>query len=324
MRFKEKFFEEEYRCDFLVDSQMKRYWAASIETLEEIDKVCKKYGITWYADWGTLLGTVRHKGFIPWDDDIDIVMKRNDYEKFLKVAPQELPEHYAVFDSESEKFWVENAASVSNWDRASIMLEKERLVKYHGCPFRIGIDIFPLDYMSSVKEEEELRQRILMELWYLVAAIDTGMDNEQILQRISSLETILQTKIPEWNEDYNILKRELRKLADVIFQIFPETGAEELTELRWLVLGKLSNAHYRKEWYDKIIYMPFEGFQMPVPAGYSEILRCMYGDYMTPVRGTASHDYPKFKKQLNMIEEWKQGVGETREIDEIVTEIIRE
>ena len=324
MHFKEDFFRDEYRDGFLVDSRMKRFWAASIETLEEIDKVCKKHGITWYADWGTLLGTVRHQGFIPWDDDIDIAMKRSDYEKFLKVASKDLPEHYIVFDSESEKFWVENAASVTNWDRESIMIEKERLIKYHGCPFYIGIDVFPLDYMCVDEKTENLRQRMLMEIWYAIAAIDMGAEDDQIRQRVATLETILQTKIGEWNGDYVVLKRELRKLADVVMQIFTDSQAEELTELRWLLVGEYTDAHFKKEWYDEVIYMPFEGFQMPVPVGYDEVLKHTYGDYMTPVRGTASHDYPKFKKQLKLIDEWKQEVKEERDIDEIVAEILRD
>lgn len=125
MKFKKDFYKPGYIDGFYVDSTMKRFWAASIETLEEIDKVCRKHNIIWYADGGTLLGAVRHKGFIPWDDDVDIVMKRKDYEKFLQVAPMELPEHYKVYDSNSEKFWIDNAASVSNWDEEDFLqLEK--------------------------------------------------------------------------------------------------------------------------------------------------------------------------------------------------------
>ena len=325
MQFEKNFFDAEYIDDFFVDSRMKRFWAASIETLEEINKVCKKHNITWYADWGTLLGTVRHKGFIPWDDDLDIAMKRNDYEKFLRVAPQELPEHYRVFDGDSEKFWCNNAAYVANWDNENyLILEQERLKKYHGCPFYIGIDIFALDYMYRNTEQEKFRKQLLMEIWHAIAAVESKQKSEQISQRIQTIETIAQIKIPDWHGDDEILKWQLRHLSDTVFQICSEKEADELAELRWLYVGEYTGAHFNKEWYDEVVYMPFHGFQMPVPKEYDKILKGMYGDYMIPVQGTASHDYPKFKGQMEIFNQWKKPVNETRNLERIIQDLMGE
>ena len=83
--FPESYFKGEEKEGFYVEEMMKRAWAAQIEVLELIDRICKEYEIPYFADWGTLLGTIRHKGFIPWDDDIDIVMKRDDYNRFLRI-----------------------------------------------------------------------------------------------------------------------------------------------------------------------------------------------------------------------------------------------
>ena len=78
-----------------------------LEILLEVDRVCKKHNITYYLGEGSLLGAIRHNGFIPWDDDIDILMKREDYEKFLQIAPVELGKDYFLQNSFSEKnFWV--------------------------------------------------------------------------------------------------------------------------------------------------------------------------------------------------------------------------
>ena len=79
MTFSHSFFEDEIRCDFLVPSMVKRTWAAQMEILDDLAGACQKAGLEYFAEWGTLLGTIRHGGFIPWDDDVDICMKRRDY-----------------------------------------------------------------------------------------------------------------------------------------------------------------------------------------------------------------------------------------------------
>ena len=94
LQFPGSFFEDEVRDGFFVCSMMKHYWAAQITVLFEIDRICCKHEIPWFLDGGSLLGAVRHKGFIPWDDDVDISMKRHDLERFLTVAQKELPEGY--------------------------------------------------------------------------------------------------------------------------------------------------------------------------------------------------------------------------------------
>ena len=96
MDYPHKYFEDEVREGFYIMGELKRVWAAQLKALEEIDKVCKRHNLKWFADCGTLLGTIRHKGYIPWDDDLDICMLRDDYEKFRIYAKEELPEGYAV------------------------------------------------------------------------------------------------------------------------------------------------------------------------------------------------------------------------------------
>ena len=96
MNIPKTFLDEEVRCGFMVPTQIKQFWAAELEVLSEIDRICTKHGIHYFADWGTLLGAVRHGGFVPWDDDLDIVMKREDYQRFLSVAKDEMNDGFCV------------------------------------------------------------------------------------------------------------------------------------------------------------------------------------------------------------------------------------
>ena len=129
------------RNDVLI-AQKKMY-----EILVAFDKICKKYNLVYWLDHGTLLGAVRHRGFIPWDDDLDVTMPREDYEKFLIVAQKELPNHYFLQTQKTDKYYQNFFAKIR--DRKSTLIDEwelKRDIKYHQ---GIYIDIFPLNSISN-------------------------------------------------------------------------------------------------------------------------------------------------------------------------------
>ena len=94
MHLDENFFREEIRCGYKVSEKMKKVWAVELNLLEQFDKLCRENNLQYFVDSGTLLGAVRHQGFIPWDDDIDVVMFRDDYEKLKIIAKDAVSSPY--------------------------------------------------------------------------------------------------------------------------------------------------------------------------------------------------------------------------------------
>ena len=147
----DNYFKEEERCGFKISSMMKRVWAVEMDVLTEIDRICKEYGLTYYAAFGTMLGAVRHNGFVPWDDDIDIYMLRPDYQALMKVLSDELPQGYYNSSSYSDSTHMQPLTSVMN--TKYIITDVSERKKFYGCPYICGVDIFPLDYIPSDEEE---------------------------------------------------------------------------------------------------------------------------------------------------------------------------
>jgi len=130
-------------------NNLKKAQEIMLETLVEVDKICKKYNINYWLSSGTLLGAVRHKGFIPWDDDLDICMIKEDYDKFLHIVQKELPTNMFLQTNKIDKSFPYDIAKIRN--NKGKIIEKHEVNKNVEYNQGIFIDIFPMMLVSSSK-----------------------------------------------------------------------------------------------------------------------------------------------------------------------------
>jgi len=294
MKMPDFFLLDEVRCGFMVPSAIKQAWAAQLEVLAEIDRVCRKHNIQYFADWGTLLGTVRHGGYIPWDDDLDIVMKREDYIRFLTVASQEMDAGFTVrtFRNHDDN-WLFMAKVVGN---NTFCFKKEHLRRFHNFPYIASVDIFVLDYAYREPEKEEERRELCK---YMLAIADSLMDGNMSREdretRIGLLEKKCGHAFVRYEQPIE-MRRYLYGEIEKVFAEVPEQEADKLTQIfPWGLKGDWFQ--FPKKYYEKAVYLPFEYTVMPVPLMYDKMLRQRYGDYVRLVKTAGAHDYPFFEGQ---------------------------
>lgn len=301
MKFDKSYFEDEVRDGFFVPAEMKQAWAAELEVLYEVDKVCKKYSIQYFADWGTLLAAVRHEGFIPWDDDLDIVMKRDDYNRFMRIAQTELPDGFSAYNFRNhDDFWLFLGRVVG---KQRICFEQEHLDRFHQFPYIAGVDIFVLDYVSRDEEAERERDKLAMRTIALADMIGEGKINPAMKeQELQKLERECGIDITRGLPDVE-LRRELYGVVEHIFSRFTDDESDMLSQLFPFGM-KETRFRFPKECYAQAIELPYENIRIPVPIQYCKLLKDKYGDYMKLVRNAGGHDYPFFeaqKKQLQAV-----------------------
>ena len=296
MQVTNSYYEDEVRDGFYIPGMMKRAWAAEIEVLEEIIRICKKHNIQYFADAGTLLGAVRHKGFIPWDDDLDICMVRDEYQRFLEVAPKELPEKYDLVAIQTNEEYDQMFARVIN--RWTLSFEEQDLKKFHDFPFVVGVDVFPLDYIAPDEEEEECRCYLAQIVSDIEKTIDTELTEEERDILLDQIERECKVTIDRTKN----IRHQLLFLEEQLFSMY---RAEESSELAfmpvWAMEGK--GNRFKKEYYEHSIEMDFENTKIAVPAMYDAILREKYGDYMKLVHNWEFHEYPFYKRQMDFMQE---------------------
>jgi len=295
VEFSVDFFRDEVRNGFYVPTAIKQAWAAELNVLSEIDRICKKHGIRYFAIYGTFLGVVRHGGFIPWDDDLDIFMLRDDYTKFREVADRELPEEYAIHDYErQEDHWLFLARVA---DRKRISFDPEDLNRNHNFPYISGVDIFLKDY---IYEDEALEKARDEEIMYILAVaegvIEGTLESEPLEEGLKKIEEryhiTLDRKLDARHmgiELYRLAEQQMARVApeetSLVGQIFPE------------LLRPNGRKAHSKEIYERSIRLPFENTTIPVPASYNGMVRFIYGDILQLQKVALFHDYPYFESQ---------------------------
>ena len=137
---------------FQTDTTTQKLHSCQLLLAAELKRICEKHNVKYFMIAGTLLGAVRHKGFIPWDDDMDIALKRADYNKLLAVLPKELPEGFVVSSFYTDPTHCQPISAVMN--TKTIITDPEIRKRFYGCPYIVGVDIVALDYQML-----DLRQK---------------------------------------------------------------------------------------------------------------------------------------------------------------------
>ena len=271
------FFNSETRSGFLVTEERKKVWAVELDLLCELDRICKKNGIKYLIDSGTLLGAVRHKGFIPWDDDIDLIMLREDYERLIKECIHEFKFPYFLQHYKNDEFFFRGHAQLRNSETCGALIHELTNVAFNQGIF---IDIFPMDSVSD--EWEKLHEQY-------DGLIDCLCNIEMARSKVHRSKDIISKtynyylklvflKYQRMYEKYAMMNNSVSGVSKYIDKI--------------AFRGKLHSKFLLidRGIFDKTKYMEFEFLSLPAPEEYDYLLKLYFGnDYMIPKQTPGCH-----------------------------------
>lgn len=272
---------EEIRNGFLVSEKRKAVWNVELCLLKRLDEVCKKYNLRYWLDGGSLLGAIRHNGFIPWDDDIDVVMPRKDYDKLSEISKLEFCYPYFYQDIYSENIYPGIHSKIR--DCRTTAISKNWL--FNDINHGIFIDIFPMDGVPDSKQEFDVLAKIAykkaktIRFYYEYERVLSL--NPKVRKNLNERKMISRKSIGSGLDYVNAFREYENMFKQYDYETSKNVAPIAFTlETRRQV--SLDHACYMDT-----IYLDFEKLSVPIPIGYDAILRTYYGsDYMTPKQGS--------------------------------------
>lgn len=293
---------DEYICDYLVSAKQKRINTAYLDLLREFDRLCKKANITYWVYFGTLLGAVRHQGFIPWDDDVDIMVPRKDFDRLLAMTNEEFGAEapYFLQNPVNDPRYYQPLMRFRKSDTTAIMDYDLVLLKEYpkDAQYNMGLclSLFPLDECPKSDLARWIRKKIayvLLGIYYRGSCSAKEKPLFHIICRAAE-KVIGPKNIMTMIHACFRVKKPNGKMVNCVDGFYPAPH------------------HWPAEDFRETILLPFEDLMVPAPVGYDDLLTNRYGNYMEfpPVEqrvnkhdGFLSADMPYTEAQHMLLQE---------------------
>lgn len=227
-------------------SQLRKHQYVMLDMLKYIDQICSKHQIPYYLSGGTLLGAVRHQGFIPWDDDLDIVLLKKDFKRLIKVLQKETSDDYVLHCNKTDSNYVAPFA---------------KLRKKHTCIKEYGDNDLFYKYKG-----------IYIDLFYLEPALS-------FFHYMSNHMQNFLVKCTHKKRDSFFSSFIYKLLYKCLFPLFSFTSYLLKRSNVSYPLGSFFKTQFKRKWYNKTEKLVFEGELFPCPKDYDATLKAQYGDY---------------------------------------------
>ncbi len=250
----------------LSNDELRELQLCELEALKFFDEFCRRHDLTYYLCGGCLIGAVRHKGFIPWDDDTDVLMPRPDYEKFLELYKKENPSERFVLVNDDDVHYSGNIfATLNDTDHTMVKEYQQNMNTPHGIP----LDIFPIDGLADGRI-----QRLIQYVWVMIYSLFRA----QIVPKNQGGLIAFGSKVLLTIFRGRRLRYKIWKFAEKRMTRYHFDESENVAEFcaGFYFMKKV----YPRRIYDGKVELEFEGEKFFAMKGYDEYLHIPFGDYM--------------------------------------------
>lgn len=258
----EDFFKEEVKCDYLIPSYMKKNWAIQLDLYLVVSEICETHGLKYFVMFGGLLGAIRHDGFIPWDDDLDIGMLRKDYEEFIKIASKELKAPYFLRTPFTDPTCLYPVIDIVNSETTFI----PKIFRRNGFNMGVPVDIFPIDYCDIEKVVEE-RAEILKCFLQCTNFMKRNCKGLNERQKRDLVTYFVDNPYDSFNRLHGIASNPAYE------------GSKYMTICNAITRDPLKHVYPSSAFFDSI-YHQFENMEVKIPIGWEDVVKTTFGDYM--------------------------------------------